>query len=132
MKDEMRALILYRFERSTETLDDARILFGSNKPLSAVNRIYYAMFYAVNALLLTKKLSSSKHSGVLSLFQQYFVKPGIVSNDMGQLYASMFDRRQKSDYRDFVEFDKTDIETWIQAADNFIQMLGIEIKKSIN
>lgn len=64
MNEERKDLIKYRIERAKETLDDARLLFENRKLFSAVNRIYYAMFYIVNALLLTKGMSSSKHSGV--------------------------------------------------------------------
>ena len=40
------------------------------------------MFHAVRALLATKRLDSRKHSGVISLFNQHFVKPGLVSCDL--------------------------------------------------
>lgn len=64
MKETTKTLIRYRLERARETLESAKILFENSKLYSAVNRIYYAMFYSVNALLLSKNLSSSKHSGV--------------------------------------------------------------------
>jgi hypothetical protein len=62
-----RELIDYRRNRAKETLRDAKILFDSGSLFSSVNRIYYAMFYQVTALLLTENLSSPKHSGVFVL-----------------------------------------------------------------
>ena len=44
----------------------------------AISRAYYAMFYSATALLLTKGISRSKHSGVYSAFGQHFVKPGLI------------------------------------------------------
>lgn len=43
---------------------------------TAINRAYYAVFYAANALLSTRQLSKSKHSGVIAAFRQHFVKSG--------------------------------------------------------
>jgi len=71
-------LITYRRERAKEALEDARILLSAKRYYSAVNRIYYAMFYEVVSLLLTKELSSSKHSGVRAYFNEHFVKTGKV------------------------------------------------------
>ncbi|MBI4746612.1 MAG: HEPN domain-containing protein [Deltaproteobacteria bacterium] len=99
-------LIAYRRERAKEALEDARILLTAQRYYSAVNRIYYAMFYEVVSLLLTKELSSSKHSGVRAYFNEHFVKTGKVSVDAGRFFSKMFDFRQKSDYGDFVEFEE--------------------------
>jgi uncharacterized protein (UPF0332 family) len=81
VKEETRTLILYRLERAHESLDEANILMERGHANTFVNRLYYACFYAVSALLLTKELSSAKHSGVRSLFHQNFVKEGIVSKE---------------------------------------------------
>lgn len=77
MKQEQE-LIAYRRSKAKETLQDGKILFEARRYPSAVNRIYYALFYAVTALLLTKGLSSSKHGGVMALFNEHFVKTGKV------------------------------------------------------
>ena len=100
-----KELVSYRQTKAVETLADARVLVEHGRLSSAVNRIYYSVFYAVTALLLTKDLTSAKHSGVRSLFIQNFVKPGIISVDDGSFYFSMFEFRQKADYADFVTFE---------------------------
>ena len=71
-----------------------------------VNRLYYACFYAVPALLLTKELYSAKHSGVRSLFHQNYVKPGMVTVEPGHIYDKLYHNRQKGDYGDLVCFDE--------------------------
>ena len=103
------ALILYRQAKAKETLDDARVLLNGGSAFSALNRIYYAMFYEVLALLLTKDLSSAKHTGVRALFNEHFVKVGIVPIELGRLFSRMYDFRQKSDYGDFVTIQPRDI-----------------------
>ena len=132
MKDELRKLIRYRIERAHEILSDAKILINNNSLLSAINRLYYAAFYAVQALLLTKNLSSPKHSGIRSLYQQQFVKEGIIPKELGRFYNQLYKNRQKSDYEDYVQFDKEQADGWyIQTAD-FIKVMSRTIDKYLS
>ena len=73
MKQPLKDLAKHRLERAENTLLDAQIYFKNATLSSTVNRIYYAMFYAVNGLLIAKGLSSSKHSGVRALFNKEFI-----------------------------------------------------------
>lgn len=120
MTDEMRSLITYRLQRAREALDEASILLECNHINTAVNRVYYACFYSVTALLLTRDLSSSKHSGVRSLFHQHFVKPGLFSTELGQTFDKLFDNRQKGDYADMVRFEKEIVQGWLSEARAFV------------
>ena len=65
---------------------------------SAVDRAYYAIFYAANALLATQGLSRSRHSGVIAAFRQRFVKPGLIEAEYGDIYDRIMDDRHVSDY----------------------------------
>ena len=68
MNQSKKDLVQYRIQRARDTLEDARILANASRWNPCVNRLYYACFYAVSALLAQQELSSSKHSGVRSLF----------------------------------------------------------------
>lgn len=120
MNQEKKELILNRLTRAQDTLCDAKILFENSRLFSTVNRIYYAMFYAVSGLLLTKDLSSAKHSGVMSLFNKEFVNEGHVSKETGRFYNEMFEFRQKADYRDLVEFKREEVSRWLEEAGAFV------------
>lgn len=67
----------------------------------AVNRFSYAGFYAGRALLATKEVDSSRHSGVISLFQKHFVTTGQVSPAQAKALPRSFEKRQNTDYADF-------------------------------
>lgn len=112
MKNTNLALINYRRKKAADTLKDAKIMFNRVSLFTTVNRIYYAVFYEVSALLLTKDLSSSKHSGVRALFNREFVKPGIVKEEYADFYNRIFDSRQEADYGDFVEFEDKKVQKW--------------------
>jgi uncharacterized protein (UPF0332 family) len=87
----------YRLDRAQETLDDARLLAEAGRWNSCVNRLYYACFYAVSALLLQAGYTSPKHAGVRSLFNRHFVKERVVAADLGRFYNRLFRHRQESD-----------------------------------
>ncbi|PIV04900.1 MAG: hypothetical protein COS57_08120 [Syntrophobacterales bacterium CG03_land_8_20_14_0_80_58_14] len=128
MKD---TLIRYRKDKARETLDDARMLLRDGTPSSALNRIYYAMFYEVLALLHTKDLSSSKHTGVRALFNEHFVKAGIVPVELGRQFSRMYDFRQKSDYGDFVKIQPEKVSEWFEQAVAFINEIDQIIEESL-
>jgi uncharacterized protein (UPF0332 family) len=120
MTNGQQDLIRYKLSRAQETLQEATIMLQTNHPYGATNRIYYSCFYAVTGLLLTRNLSSSKHSGVLALFNRHFVKPGLIPVDMGKFYSRIFDNRLDSDYADWAEVDEQDIQEELSRAEGFI------------
>ncbi len=91
--------IQYRLTRAREALRAAKLLADAKEYNSCVNRLYYAVFYAINALLLKHEYTSSKHTGVRALFMQHFVKTRIIPEQYGELFNYLFDYRQESDYR---------------------------------
>ena len=123
MKKEIRTLVLYRLNRADESIEEALILLERGHTNTFVNRLYYACFYAITALLLSKGLSSSKHSGVRALFHQKFVKNGLINREMGKFYDKLFDTRQKGDYTDLVYFDKKEVGSWFDEAKKFISSI---------
>jgi HEPN domain len=70
-----------------------------------VNRLYYAAFYAARALLATRDVDAARHSGLITVFQQHFVKTGLVPAETGKVLARAFEKRQTSDYGDLATID---------------------------
>lgn len=93
--------IKYRLEKADETLRAAQVLLQNKLWNSVVNRLYYACFYAINALLVQNGISAQTHAGVKTQFFLHFIKTKKVSQELGKLYADLFDGRQKGDYSDF-------------------------------
>ena len=119
---DKQSLINYRLERAEETLRDAHLLYDQGgSSASIVNRAYYAMFYAVLALLIEIEKGSSKHSGVISTFDKHFVKTGIFSKDLSKALHRAFDYRQMGDYRELLHIDKDQASETLYAAKQFIK-----------
>ncbi len=74
------------------------------------------MFYAVMGLLATRSLGTSKHSGVISLFDKEFVKTGIFSKELSRSLHRAFDERQVNDYGEMLEPDLQLAEELLQQA----------------
>lgn len=82
-KEKQIQLAKYRLKQAEECIDEANCLFSSKKsPRSIINRLYYAMFYTVLALLVFEPFSSSKHSGVLAYFNKRYIKEEILPKEL--------------------------------------------------
>lgn len=113
--------VRYRIKKADETLNAAHLLLQNNFSNSAVNRLYYACFYAVNALLVAQGVKAHTHAGVKTQFFKHFVKTNKLSNQSGKLYGDLFDARQKGDYEDFIYFDWQSVATLYDLAEAFIR-----------
>jgi len=84
--------------RAERYLRSAEILLKEGDYESSVSRTYYAMFYSIQAMLITKDLSFSSHKGVISAFAEHFIKTGIFPKEMGRELNRAFEKRQLGDY----------------------------------
>ena len=103
MSEHARRVIVYRLQRADETLQEADKLIEDGKWHGATNRLYYACFYAVIALLMNEGMTSKKHSGVRSLFNRHFLKQNRFPEQLGSTYNALFDMRLESDYADLTQ-----------------------------
>jgi uncharacterized protein (UPF0332 family) len=97
------AIAKHRIARAHTALQEAVVLLERRHFSGTINRLYYAAFYAARALLATRDLDSSRHSGVISLFQEQFVRTGVIAADIARALPRTFEKRQTSDYADFSE-----------------------------
>lgn len=128
MKEERKALIDYRLEQADESLDSAQILLEHEKYRPSVSPSYYAMFYAVQALLTRKKLVASKHSGAIAIFNRIFVKKNIFNREFSRWLQEAFDLRQRADYREMFTVTSERAKAVLENARSFVE----EIKKKLS
>jgi uncharacterized protein (UPF0332 family) len=96
MNAKGETLIRYRLEQADESLESAQLLFDNGKYRPSVSRSYYAMFYAVLALLVKEGVRISKHTGAISVFNREFVKKGIFDKELSSWLQEAFDSQQQS------------------------------------
>ncbi|GFP37768.1 hypothetical protein HKBW3S44_01448 [Candidatus Hakubella thermalkaliphila] len=126
---EQKELAKHRFERAKTTLNEAIDEVSRRNFRLAVNRAYYSVFYAMRAFLATVNKDSSKHSGVMSLFNQHFIKTGIVSEISFKSVQALMDLRHEGDYQDFAKITEEEAKGAVETAKIVITMLKETFEK---
>lgn len=119
MENSLEALSKYRYEAGLEALEDARLMFANKRYKNALNRGYYAIFHFIRAVNSLDRFDSSKHSGVISFFNQHYVKQGIFPKEVSKLIKLASENREKADYLDFFIASKSEAEKQIKRAEEF-------------
>lgn len=131
MKDfERNDYVDYRIEKAIETYNVAELLYDNSKWNSTINRLYYACFYAITALLMKNNIEAKSHSGIKTQFFLIFVKTKKIDIEFGKLYSDLFDWRQKGDYGDFFDFEMKDVKPLMKPTAELINRIKEEIDKS--
>lgn len=121
--ESRQKLINYRITRARDTLNEIDVLVKNKLWNTAVNRLYYACYYSIIALLLKNEISTQTHSGVRQMFGLHFVKNGIIDKNLGKFYTDLFDLRQTSDYDDFIDFNEEDVLDLIEPANELVKSI---------
>ena len=126
--EERREYAKYRIESARKTLEAAKILSENGFWNSAVNRLYYSVFYAVNALLVLNEIQTKSHSATKSQFSLYFVKTGKFDKKYGKLLSELFDWRQKGDYENIFDYNESSVQPLFKPVNEMIKLIEKEIK----
>lgn len=126
--EERKDYAKYRMESAHKTFDAAKVLIDNGFWNSSVNRLYYALFYAVNALLVLNEIQTKSHSATKSQFSRYFVKTGKFDKKYGQLLSELFDWRQKGDYENLFDYDYESVKPLFKPVAEMIDLIEKEIQ----
>jgi uncharacterized protein (UPF0332 family) len=110
-------------DHARESLESAASSIEHGFCATAINRAYYAIFYAASGLLLTRDISRSKHSGVIAAFRQYFVGSGLIEPEYSDLYGDVMDARVDSDYEMTFEPDEATAREKSEDARRFVERM---------
>ena len=129
---DKEALLAYRLREAEETLADARtILDVGGSTRTVINRSYYAMFYGVLALFIQEgtDIRTSKHADVIGLFDREFVHTGKFPVEYSRMLHRLFDARQESDYKEFIQYSPEEARKFFEMAETFLggvrEFLGV-------
>ena len=116
-------LFTYRLKQAEETLAEAeKMLAGDFSSRTIVNRAYYAVFYATLVLFLRFEIDckTSKHAGVISIFDRDVVRSGKMEPRFSRMLHRLFELRQKADYKELVEIALEDAVNAVRHAGEFV------------
>jgi uncharacterized protein (UPF0332 family) len=129
LSDEDRnVIVLHRMQKAKNTLSETKDIISVGSWYAAANRLYYACYYAVSALLIQNGHDAHTHAGVIGKFGQFFVQAGIISKDDNKLYRRLFELRQSGDYSDWIIIEEKDILPLVTPAEKFIAIIEGLIK----
>ena len=128
-QEERNQLVIYRMQRAKETLAKADNLIKDNFFNAAINRLYYACYYAVIALLIKHNISAQTHQGVKQMFSLHFIVNNKIDKQQAVFYGRLFNDRISGDYDDFVQYNYEMITVVRPQAEKFIAAIEAEIAK---
>ncbi|HPT01100.1 MAG TPA: HEPN domain-containing protein [Bacteroidales bacterium] len=120
-----------RIDSAYNTFEAAKVLVQNGFWNSAVNRLYYAVFYAVNALLTLNEMDSQTHSGVRTQFSKNFIKTGKLDKKYGKLLVQLYDWRQQGDYENLFDFSEETVIQLIEPVSEMLFTIDKEIKNEL-
>ncbi len=130
-EENRRDIVLYRIERAFTALEQAKLNVEINCLEVTANRLYYAAYYAVSALLIAYQIPAHTHEGNIQQFGLHFIKGGLVSRDLGKFYSQLFEMRLKGDYSDRFGLTEEDVVPKIQPTEAFITEISTMAKAKL-
>jgi len=124
MDSSLIELSKYRYQRSKEIIEDAKLLVRDKRFSSSVNRSYYAIFHALRAITALDSFDSSKHSGIIAYINKEYVKSGVFDKSLSKILDTSFRLREKADYDDFFMVSKDTAVKQIEKAEKVISIVG--------
>lgn len=120
MREELRKVMA----KALECLEDSKYLLEGNRYDAAVNRAYYAMFSAVQGLLLDKGIYAKTHSGAKAKFNELYLKTNLLPVSLGKLLENVSALRQDADYDFGFDVSQEDAIQAVIDADEFLKNIN--------
>jgi uncharacterized protein (UPF0332 family) len=124
MTDSERVeIVAYHLSKADETLAEAVHLAANNYWNGVANRLYYACFNAVKAILLNDGVAAHSHSGLKSIFHKNYIKSQILEEKLGEILNRLMNQRDDADYKVKAKFTEEQIRPNIKEARKFIDII---------
>ena len=120
-EEDRKVIVTLELERVTKTLTEMEVQRQNGLWGMVANRLYYSLFHAVSALLVSDEREVGSHKGAAIRFHQYYVRTGIFTVDEGSFYSQMETLREKADYNCFFQVSESDIKACIEPTRQLIE-----------
>ena len=127
--EERRIIVELEIERSEKILAQFPTLVEQRYWDTLVNRMYYAAFHAVSALLIYNAMRVHTHKGALIVFNKEFVRTGVFTVEEGHLFSQLEGLRERGDYNCFVDATESEVVPLIEPLNALIQKIKTIINK---
>lgn len=125
LNDEERKIIVgLEYEKACKTIERVAEYQSLGHWDTIANRLYYALFHAVSALLIHDGHPVNTHKGVIALFGNYYIRTGVFSAEAGRLYSDLQTIRNNSDYNCSYDATEDEIAPMIEPTRQLIRLIG--------
>ena len=129
---ERQTIVSMELEKAQRTFSDMEFCANEQKWEAAANRLYYALFHAVSALLISGGHNVKSHRGILSIFGQYYVRTGRFPREDGSLLSDLVIMRDNADYNLFFEATEEKVRPYIEPTRKMIERIETFIYHQTN
>ena len=121
--EERKILVQMQLEKAHKNFGQIQLLSQAGFWDNVANRLYYSLFHAVSASLISEGHKVGSHRGAVGAFGQYYVTTGIFSIEDGKHYSRMQGLRENSDYNCAYDVTKSEIEPKIEPTRKLIEKI---------
>ena len=122
--EERLIVVKLELEKAHETFETMELCAREKRWAAVANRIYYALFHAVSALLISDGHNVKSHRGVMALFGAPYVRTGIFTKQDGALFSDLVIMRDNADYNCFFEATEEKLTPCIQPTYQLIEKIS--------
>ena len=127
-KEKLNKQLSLMIRKARRSLEAARVLFGEEDFGVVSSKSYYAVFHMLQAALLTKGLSFSKHLTVINAFSNQFIKSGIYPREFSKEIKRLKKNREVGDYEYLKAIQKEEAEEDLKSAEKMVDAIELHIK----
>lgn len=127
--EERRIMVELEIERAEKITEQFEVLHEQQYWDTLVNRLYYAAFHAVSALLIHHGMRVHTHRGALIAFNKEFVRTGVFTPAEGRLFSQLEGLRERGDYNCFVDATEEEVVPLIEPLKALIAKIKTKITK---
>jgi len=127
-EEERRIIVDLEIEKAYRIYNQALIMMHEKQWDGMANRLYYAVFHAVSALLIMDNHTVNTHKGSHALFAQYYVKTDRLPKSYGDLYQKMERLREESDYNCTYSEEPELLQNNVEPAKEMIDTIAAMVK----
>lgn len=128
-EEERQILVTLELEKSDKIWFQLDVQLKAQLWDMAANRLYYALFHAVSALLIHDHHEVGTHRGAVNKFSLYYVKQNIFTKEEGRLYSRLQSLREDGDYNCSFDVGQEEVEEKIEPTRQLIDKIKQYIAK---
>lgn len=128
-ENERNIIVCRELEKSERTFEDVLFCANEGKWETAANRLYYSLFHAMSALLVSDGHQVKSHRGIMAMFGEHYVRTDVFSKNDGSLLSDLVIMRDNADYNCFFEANEEKLKPYIEPTRKLIEKIKAYIAK---